>query len=196
MSATIIHLLQFKILSHLKKGTLNASTQEHIPKKKHQISLTLHLFAILCFSHQYALVKLPSWTQLESTSLDETINYASRCFILAQRRQNLEFVNLKCITYTTHLDALKKVLKTLWCRTQILSLTIFATVFHANKSLMLLSDKFAARRIAPLMVIFVQLRKCHLLQREGQAVSSVKPIDTPPLCPKWQIADSWLCDQW
>ena len=36
---------------------------------------------------------------LESTSLDEIIKYASKWFILAQRTQNLMFVNLKCVTY-------------------------------------------------------------------------------------------------
>ena len=42
-------------------------------------------------------------------------------------------------------------------------------------------DHYAAFRlachIATLIVIFVQLRKHHLLQREGQAVSSLKPIN-------------------
>ena len=37
---------------------------------------------------------------LESTHIDKTIKCASRWFILAQRMQNLEFVNLKCVTYT------------------------------------------------------------------------------------------------
>ena len=36
---------------------------------------------------------------LESTSLDETIRCASKWFILRQL-QNLELLNLKCVTYT------------------------------------------------------------------------------------------------
>ena len=34
-----------------------------------------------------------------------------------------------------------------------------------------------ARRIAALMMIFVQLRKRHLPQREDQAISWIKPIN-------------------
>ena len=37
---------------------------------------------------------------LESTDIDKTIKCTSRWFILVQRMQNLEFVNLKCVTYT------------------------------------------------------------------------------------------------
>ena len=43
-------------------------------------------------------------------------------------------------------------------------------------------------------MIFVQLRKRHLLQRDDQAASrrlANKSI-TPPLCPQWQITYSWL----
>ena len=36
---------------------------------------------------------------LESTNLDESIKCPSRWFILAQRKPNLEFVNLKCVTH-------------------------------------------------------------------------------------------------
>ena len=36
---------------------------------------------------------------LESTNLDKNIKCASRWFIIAQRKQNLECVNLKCVTY-------------------------------------------------------------------------------------------------
>ena len=36
---------------------------------------------------------------LESTDLDETIRCASKWFILAQKRINLELVNLKCVNY-------------------------------------------------------------------------------------------------
>ena len=41
---------------------------------------------------------------------------------------------------------------------------------------MLLSDQIATHRIATLMVIFVQLCKHHLPQREDQVVSTVLPI--------------------
>ena len=44
-------------------------------------------------------------------------------------------------------------------------------------TLMLFSDEPAACRIAALMVIFVQLPKCHLPQREDQAVSSILLIN-------------------
>ena len=48
-------------------------------------------------------------------------------------------------------------------------------IAKVNKlSLMLLSDYIAACRIAALMVIFVQLHKHRLPQREDQAVSSIK----------------------
>ena len=36
---------------------------------------------------------------LESTTLDETSRCASKWFILALKTQNLELVNLKCVTY-------------------------------------------------------------------------------------------------
>ena len=36
---------------------------------------------------------------LESTSLEETNRCASKWFILTQKTQNLEFVNLKCVSY-------------------------------------------------------------------------------------------------
>ena len=47
-------------------------------------------------------------------------------------------------------------------------------------SFLLVSDELAARCIAALitlMVIFVQLHKRQLQQREDQAVSSIKPIN-------------------
>ena len=36
---------------------------------------------------------------LKSTSLDETIRYASKWFITTQKTQNLKFVNFNCIAY-------------------------------------------------------------------------------------------------
>ena len=37
---------------------------------------------------------------MESTSFDEAIRHALKWFIRTQGMQNLEFVNLKCVTYT------------------------------------------------------------------------------------------------
>ena len=37
---------------------------------------------------------------LKSNNLDENFECTSRWFILDQRTQNLEFVSLKCVTYT------------------------------------------------------------------------------------------------
>ena len=48
---------------------------------------------ILHFTHQNTLNELP----LESTSFDEIIKYTSRQFILAQKKANLEFVNLSVL---------------------------------------------------------------------------------------------------
>ena len=36
---------------------------------------------------------------LEPTALDDTISFASKWFILTSKGQNLELVNLKCVTY-------------------------------------------------------------------------------------------------
>ena len=66
------------------------------------------------------------------------------------------------------------------CTEGVLSLdelTHSAIDINCSTRLMLLSDQLAARRIAALMMIFVQLRKRHLPQRDYQAVSSVLPID-------------------
>ena len=56
-------------------------------------------FAILPFSHKNTLTKLPSCVLWSLIFLDETVKCASKWFILTQRTQNLEFVNLKCVTY-------------------------------------------------------------------------------------------------
>ena len=67
ITTTYIHLFHFKSQSRLQKRIKNTPT------------------------------KLPSWVLWSrSTSVDETIRFASKLFILIQ---NLEFVNLKCIAY-------------------------------------------------------------------------------------------------
>ena len=55
-------------------------------------------FTILSFSNKNVLTI--KWPSLESTFIDETIRHASKWFTPAQRTQNLEFVNLKCVTST------------------------------------------------------------------------------------------------
>ena len=40
----------------------------------------------------------------EITSRDETIRCALKWFILTQRAQTLEFVNLKCVIYAQHIS--------------------------------------------------------------------------------------------
>ena len=102
--STNTHLLQFRINGHLQKcmETLNPGTSL-FPKKQIQKFLTLITLAILHFSHQNALTKFSLWVLCNLLFFDETIKNASRWLILAQRMQNLEFVNLKCATYTKHL---------------------------------------------------------------------------------------------
>ena len=68
----------------------------HTKEKPSKISIIT--FAILPF-YQEKILKQND----QSTALDESIKSASRWFILAQITQNLEFVNLKCITYTQHI---------------------------------------------------------------------------------------------
>ena len=91
MSTTNIHLLQFNFKSLAKTRTLNAGTLELIPKKnclkfQHYIS---H------FAHANTLTKLPSWV-LWSLLLFSTLQ---KWFILTQRTQNLQIVNIKCVAY-------------------------------------------------------------------------------------------------
>ena len=74
-------------------------TSELIPKKTRLKFLTLH--SPFCFFLIKILkTNLPFLSTLESISLDETIRCASKWFTLTQRNQNLEFVDLKCVTYT------------------------------------------------------------------------------------------------
>ena len=49
---------------------------------------------------EITVTKLPSWVLCSLLLLTKTIRCASKWFILTQRPQNLEFVNLKCVTYT------------------------------------------------------------------------------------------------
>ena len=56
----------------------------------------MHPFAF--FSWKY-LNLIAILSTLGSTSLDEFIKCASKWFILRQKTQNLEVVNLKCVTY-------------------------------------------------------------------------------------------------
>ena len=51
-----------------------------------------------------------------------------------------------------------------------------------NKEVKLLLDQLSSHCIATLMLIFVQLHRHPLLQREDQAVSSIYPIDLQPEC--------------
>ena len=59
--------------------------------------LTLHLPFCLFLIKILQLNCHPEY--FKSTSLDETIRRASKWFILTQRMQNQEFVNLKRVTY-------------------------------------------------------------------------------------------------
>ena len=84
-----------------KTKTLNACTSELILKKKPQNFLTLHSpFCI--FLHQITLKLNCHPSNLESTFLEKNIRYTSRWFILqcSPKMQNLEFINIKCVTYT------------------------------------------------------------------------------------------------
>ena len=79
--------------SYFECRCIRTHTEEK-PSKIYNIT-----FAILTFYQ-----KKKSWmiilSTMESIYLDESIKCASRWFILAQRTQNLEFVSLKCVTYT------------------------------------------------------------------------------------------------
>ena len=97
MSTTNIHLLQFKLVTcnnhdnaDFECRYIRTRTEEK-PSKISSIT-----FAILPFA-------IPSRPTFESTSLDETIRCASKWFILTQRTQKLDFVNLKCVTHNPFL---------------------------------------------------------------------------------------------
>ena len=93
MTTINIHLLQFKILSHLQKRGFWMPVHENSCWRKTS-EIYYITFAILLFSHQNTLVKLLSpvlWSLC--ASLDETIRCALNWFILTQRMQNLEFLD-------------------------------------------------------------------------------------------------------
>ena len=102
-------------------------------KQNHLTLLTLHPrhFAFLSVK----ILKLNGHPgTLESTNhLDVSIKCASRWFIQAQWMQNLEFVNLKCVTYnTTHLGPLNQNRK-LWVTSPIFSFNKLPKHFeHSN----------------------------------------------------------------
>ena len=80
MSTTNIHFTPIKSSKSLAETrTLNAGTSELIPKKKRLKFPTLHS-TFLPFSHKKILIL----STLESSSLDETIRYASKWFILIE----------------------------------------------------------------------------------------------------------------
>ena len=58
-----------------------------------------HYIRHFTFPSQKCFNLIAILSTLESTSLDETIRCVSKWFIQTQRRQKLEFVNFKCITY-------------------------------------------------------------------------------------------------
>ena len=96
MSATNIHLLFFKnSKSPVKTWNLNAGISEPIQKKTRLRFLTLHspfcLFLIKILLLNY---------HPECTSCDKTIRCALTWVVLTQTTLNLEFVDLKCVTYT------------------------------------------------------------------------------------------------
>ena len=68
-----------------------AKTRTHTEEKTSKISN-------IEFRH-FTFFLITILSTLESTSLDETIWCASKWFILTQITQNLEPVNLKCVTY-------------------------------------------------------------------------------------------------
>ena len=70
------------------------------PSKEKMFKIFNKTFAILPFSHHKTLTKLPSWVLWRLPLLMKPSRCTSQWFILTQRMQNLEFVNLKCFTYT------------------------------------------------------------------------------------------------
>ena len=84
-----------------KMLTLNAGSPDHSEEKSFKISN--FTFAILPFSHQIALTKLPFWVLLESTSLDGTIRM--RFKIVYSNPKNAK--SRVCQSHTTHSSVLK-----------------------------------------------------------------------------------------
>ena len=95
MSTTNIHLLPF---SHLQKRGLECRyIRTHTEEKLSKISNIT--FAILPFSHANTSARLPSWALWSLFLLLKLITYASKWFILTQRTQNLQYINIKCVAY-------------------------------------------------------------------------------------------------
>ena len=114
MSTTNIHLLQFKIQSHLQICGLWMPLHQKSTRRKISLKFqTLHLpFCI--FLIKILITKLPSWVYFEVyTSLDETIRCTSKWFILTKECNNATFQ--VCYLHTSHSSALKR---TVWkvCR--------------------------------------------------------------------------------
>ena len=94
-------LLRLQIQSHMDKSGLLIPVH-HTQGKPSQLFLTLHSnFAF--FSHINTLTTILRTLESESIYPDETIRWASKWFILTQRMQNLECVNLKCATLIQNL---------------------------------------------------------------------------------------------
>ena len=72
--------------------------QNSFRRKKSQICTTS--VAILLFFSSKFFTLLATLSSLESTLCDKTITRVSKWFILAQITQNLEFINLKHVSYT------------------------------------------------------------------------------------------------
>ena len=83
-----IHLLTFKIQSHMQRQRLNAGTPKLIPKKKHRNFYHYIFHFASCIKWFDQITTLSIW---KSSFLDEPI----RC-----KMQNLEIVNLKCVNFT------------------------------------------------------------------------------------------------
>ena len=75
------------------------------------VNITL---AILRFPRKHILIKLIAiLSNLESISFDKTIRFLSKWFILTQKTQNLEVINLKCVCYAEPIPlSLTRVAKT------------------------------------------------------------------------------------
>ena len=104
---------KFKVTCKMR--TLNAGTSELIPKKNCS-KISNITFTILPFSHKNTLTKLFMPNTLESTSLDEIIRCPTKWFILSQRMQNLEYINLMCVTYAQPIPLLLTIETKKWNR--------------------------------------------------------------------------------
>ena len=104
---------------------------------------------------------------LESTYLDESIKCSSRWFILAQGMQNVEIVNLKCITYTQLIwvplnqDEVIELDKKAFNENSKLNITkiwlISIKLIHYSKPHFATAYQFSVTHIFPLKMIFFVL---------------------------------------